>query len=165
MIKRGVLEAGHAAWRLLPQTVRRNAMTGFAARLARRPDQPAPAASRGIIVAGDVGGANGLAESARIIHHVIAAHGLARGLIPLGLPSVVPVNTAPVPPDAALLAVVNAPLLPVGLLRLPRRFIAGRSVLEIEVPLGDYIHAVITPMLGQKTHRMSLRADGLRERF
>ena len=41
-----------------------------------------------------------------------AQHGFSRGLVPRGLPSVVPVNRAPLPPDAALLAVVNAPILP-----------------------------------------------------
>ena len=101
-------------------------------------------------------GANGLAESARIMHSVIAAHGLARGLVPLGLPSVVPVNDIAVPAGAALLAVVNAPILPVGLLRLPRDFIARRRVIGLwawELPVvpknwhdgAAFVHEVWAP--------------------
>jgi glycosyltransferase involved in cell wall biosynthesis len=151
-----LLKTAHAAWRLLPKTFRKQAMSTLAASLARKPDQPPPSSSPGVIVAGDVDGPNGLAESARIMHQVIAAHGLARGFIPLGLPSVVPVNKVSVPPDAALLAGVNAPILPVGLLRLPRNFIAGRRVIGLwawelpEVPRtwhdgAKFVHEVWAP--------------------
>jgi len=119
----------HAAWRLLPKNFRRAAMTGVAARLAARPDTVPPPRSNGVVVAGDIAGANGLAESTRLLHDVIAAQGLARGLVPLGLPSVVPVNRTPLPPGAAVLAVVNGNILPVGLLRLPRNVLAGRRVI------------------------------------
>ncbi|HQT46523.1 MAG: glycosyl transferase family 1 [Acidocella sp. 20-63-7] len=152
----GLYRAGHAAWRMLPRALRRRAMTGFAAALARRPDPVPPAASNGVVVAGDTLNANGLAESARIMHQVIAEHGLARGFIPLGLPGNVPENPAPVPEDAALLAVVNANILPIGLLRLPRRFIARRRVIGMwawELPLvppswvegARFVHEIWAP--------------------
>ncbi len=131
-------------------------MAGVAARLAARPGRVPPAHSQGVVIAGDVTGANGLAESARILHHVIAAHGFARGFIPLGLPSVVPANQAPVPADAALIAVVNAPVLPVGLLRYPKSFLRGRRVIGLwawELPVVpanwrhgvDFVHEVWVP--------------------
>jgi glycosyltransferase involved in cell wall biosynthesis len=154
--KRTILKAGHGVWRLFPKSFRRRAMTVVAAGLARKPAPEPPQNSPGIVVAGDVAGANGLAESARIMHSVIAAHGLARGLVPLGLPSVVPVNDIAVPAGAALLAVVNAPILPVGLLRLPRDFIARRRVIGLwawELPVvpknwhdgAAFVHEVWAP--------------------
>jgi glycosyltransferase involved in cell wall biosynthesis len=155
-MKKRALQLGHAVWRQLPRELRRRTMASVAAGLAHKLDQPPPVTSNGVIVAGDVTGANGLAESARIMHDVIAAHGLARGLVPLGLPSVVPAMNATVPADAALLAVVNAPTLPVGLLRLPRKFIAGRRVIGLwawELPVlpadwrygAQFVHEVWAP--------------------
>jgi len=123
----------HGAWRLLPMDFRRQAMSGVAARLVRKPDAVPPAVSHGVIVAGDVAGPNGLAESARMIFNCADRHGLARGFLPLGLPSVVPgpEGADNLPPDAALVAVVNAPILPVGLLRYPKGFLAGRRVIGV----------------------------------
>ncbi|MDR3448824.1 MAG: glycosyltransferase family 1 protein, partial [Alphaproteobacteria bacterium] len=128
-MKQKILRAGHAAWRLLPKEFRRNTMTSVAAALARKPDPVPPVTSDGVVVAGDIAGANGLAETARLMHQVIEKAGMARGLVPLGLPSVVDVSSAAMPKNAALLAVVNAPILPVGLLRLQRDFITGRRVI------------------------------------
>ncbi len=155
-IKAAALQMGHKLWRQLPQDFRRRGMSGLAAALARKPDRPGPSRSNGIVVAGDIDGANGLAESARIMHEVIAAHGMARGMVPLGLPSVVPTSAADVPRDAALLAVLNAPVLPVGLLRLRRDFIAGRRVIGMwawELPVvpadwrygAQFVHEIWAP--------------------
>jgi hypothetical protein len=107
-IKGAALGLGHRLWRQLPQDFRRRGMSGLAAAVARKPDRPGPNRSNGIIVAGDTKGANGLAESARIMHAVIAAHGMARGMVPLGLPSVVAAVQVDAPKDAALLAVLIA---------------------------------------------------------
>ncbi len=82
-----------------------------------------------MIVAGEIAASNGLAESARILHQVIARHGLARGMLPLGLPGFVAMPQARLAPGAALLAVVNAPVLPPALLRLPRGALRGRRVI------------------------------------
>lgn len=123
------LRAAHAIWRLLPPRLRRHAFSAAAAAIARKPDRTPPGASNGVVIAGDTASPNGLAESARILHSVLSANGLARGFVPLGLPPDVPASRAPAPADAALLAVVNAPILPASLLRLPRGFIAGRRVI------------------------------------
>jgi hypothetical protein len=151
-----MIKLGHAAWRLLPRDLRRNASAGVAAAFARKPDRLPPAVSNGVVVAGDVAFTNGLAESARILHQVISAQGLARGFVPLGLPISVPVSREPVPRDAALLAVVNAPIFPMGLLRLPRDFISGRRVMGLwawELPLvppswkagARFVHEIWAP--------------------
>ncbi len=123
----------HGAWRLLPMDFRRETMAGVAARLVRKPDAVPPETSRGVIVAGDVAGPNGLAETARMIFSSAERHGFSRGFVPLGLPSVVPAPAAAenLPRDAALVAVVNAPILPVGLLRYPKGFLAGRRVIGV----------------------------------
>ncbi|MDR3521086.1 MAG: glycosyltransferase [Acidocella sp.] len=131
-------------------------MTSVAAALARKPDPVPPATSDGVVVAGDIAGANGLAETARLMHQVIEKAGLARGLVPLGLPSVVDVSSADMPKNAALLAVVNAPILPVGLLRLQRDFITGRRVIGMwawELPVvpkqwhygAQFVHEIWAP--------------------
>jgi glycosyltransferase involved in cell wall biosynthesis len=114
---------------MLPRGLRRNALAGVAARLARKPDAAPPANSNGVAVAGDIAGSNGLAASARILHEVIAAHGLARGLVPMGLPGVVPAYKGRLPEESALLAVVNAPFLPAALLRMRRNILQRRRVI------------------------------------
>jgi glycosyltransferase involved in cell wall biosynthesis len=155
-LKAAALRLSHTLWRQLPQDFRRRSMSGLAASFARKPDRPGPATSNGIVVAGDIDGANGLAESARIIHGVIAAHGMARGMVPLGLPSVVPSVQRELPKGAALLAVLNAPFLPVGLLRHRRDFIAGRRVIGMwawELPVlpadwrygAQFVHEIWAP--------------------
>ncbi|MDE8349983.1 MAG: glycosyltransferase [Acidocella sp.] len=157
-MKQKILCAGHKAWRFLPKEFRRNAMTGVAAALTSKPDLVPPAVSDGVVVAGDIVGSNGLAETARLMHQVIENAGLARGLVPLGLPSVVDVSSSAVPKSAALLAVVNAPILPVGLLRLQRDFIAGRRVIGMwawELPVvpkqwgygAKFVHEIWAPSL------------------
>jgi glycosyltransferase involved in cell wall biosynthesis len=104
-------------------------MTRISASLAPKPDRVPPASSDGIIVAGEMASASGLAESARILHQVIAAHGLARGTLALGLPGFVEMPSTTLAPGAAVLAVVNAPILPPSLLRLPRGALKGRRVI------------------------------------
>jgi glycosyltransferase involved in cell wall biosynthesis len=159
-MKRAANLVAHRAWRLLPTEFRRTAMAGMAAQFVRRPSHSPPSVSHGAIVAGDMAGANGLAENARLIHAILASHGLSRGFVPLGLPSVVPAVAAEVeaalPDDAALLAAVNAPILPVGLLRYPRNFIRNRLVIGLwawELPVvpkhwqygARFVHEVWVP--------------------
>jgi glycosyltransferase involved in cell wall biosynthesis len=131
-------------------------MSGLAAKSAAKPVATPPARSDGMVVAGDISGPNGLAETARIMHHVLAAHGFARGTMPLGLPSRVETFKGIIPPGAALLAVVNAPILPVGLLRLPRNLLHRRRVIGMwawELPVvppqwhhgGPFVHEVWAP--------------------
>jgi len=155
-VKQGMLRVGQAGWRLLPRALRRHGASYVAALLARKPDKVPPARSDGIVVAGDVAFTNGLAESGRILHQVIAAHGLARGFVPLGLPGFVPMRHCNAPRDAALLSVVNSPIFPLGLLRMPRDFLEGRRVIGVwawELPLvprswhggAKFVHEVWAP--------------------
>jgi glycosyltransferase involved in cell wall biosynthesis len=106
-------------------------MTRVASLIAVPPDPP-PARSNGAVIAGDVDGKNGIAESGRILGQALAARGLMRGTMPLGLPSVVPAYMGTLAPGAAVLAVLNGPLLPVGLARLqPRNMLRGRRIIGV----------------------------------
>ncbi|HEX7390309.1 MAG TPA: glycosyltransferase family 1 protein [Acidiphilium sp.] len=126
-----MLGVAHRAWRLLPRAARRAAMTRVAAMIAVPPD-PAPANSDGAIIAGDTDGKNGIAESGRILGRALAARGLLRGTMPLGLPSVVPAFAGTLPPRAAVISVVNGPFLPVGLARLtPRDILRDRRMIGV----------------------------------
>ncbi|MDR3717893.1 MAG: glycosyltransferase [Bryobacteraceae bacterium] len=126
-----MLSLAHRAWRLLPRGARRATMTRVAAMLACTPG-PAPAPSDGAVIAGDIDGKNGIAESGRILARALDARGLLRGTVPLGLPSVTPAFSGALPPGAAVIAVVNGPVLPVGLARLrPRNMLRGRRVIGV----------------------------------
>ncbi len=151
-----MMRLAHGAWRALPRGLRRHALTGVAARLAARPDLEPRKSSDGVAVAGDIGGENGLAASARILHEAISAHGLAVEKIPFGLPGVTPKFRGALPESAALLAVVNAPILPAALLRLPRDFLYRRRVIGMwawELPIvpaswhygENFVHEVWAP--------------------
>lgn len=128
-MERSSLGLIHRAWRLLPAGLRRRGMTRVASLVARRPDPTPPATSAGIVVAGDIDGQNGLAETARIMDEVLRQIGVGRGTIQLGLPSVTPPPGNLPPPGAALLAMPNAPILPVGLARWPRALTKGRRII------------------------------------
>lgn len=108
-------------------------MTRVAGLIAGRPDRSPPMASDGIVVAGDIDGANGLAETARIMDAAFQRIGVSRGAIQLGLPSVTPPPGLLPEQGAALLAVVSAPILPVGLARWPRALIRGRRMIGMFV--------------------------------
>jgi glycosyltransferase involved in cell wall biosynthesis len=126
-----MLSLAHHAWRLLPRETRRAAMTRVAAMVAVPPDAP-PERSDGAVIAGDIDGKYGIAESGRILGQALAARGLMRGTMPLGLPSVVPAFTGTLAPGAAIIAVLNGPLLPVGLARLkPRSLLRGRRMIGV----------------------------------
>jgi glycosyltransferase involved in cell wall biosynthesis len=116
----------HRAWRVLPPELRRDAFTHVSAVLAPRPDLPPPAAQRGLAVGGEISRASGLGEAARL---------LLAGLESLGVPNwrfeagpVAPRGAQLPPAGVPLLMVVNAPVLPAALLRLPRGALRGRRV-------------------------------------
>jgi glycosyltransferase involved in cell wall biosynthesis len=145
----------HNTWRALPRALRRSALSSIASRLAPRPGPP-PAFSQGIIVAGDIAGENGLAASARILHEALSSHGLADQKIPLGLPGITPAFRGTLPKTAALLAVVNAPILPAALLRAPSDLLRHRRVIGMwawELPVvprswhhgANFVHEVWAP--------------------
>jgi glycosyltransferase involved in cell wall biosynthesis len=128
-----MLRLAHRAWRLLPEQARRAAMTRVSSTLAAAPSA-APARSDGVVIAGDIDGQNGIAATGRMFGSALAARGLLRGTMPLGLPSVAPEFNGTLPPQAAILSVVNAPFLPVGLARLrPRNLLQGRRMIGVWV--------------------------------
>ncbi len=111
----------HAVWRRLPPGPRRWALLHGTRALAPYPDQPPPPVRPGLAVAGELDRASGLGEGARL---------MLAGLEALGVPAwAVRPGDAPPPPGVPLLLHVNAPGMPLALLRLGRAMIAGRRVI------------------------------------
>ena len=110
----------HRLWRGLPPRARRGLLTHGTALLAPRPDRPAPAACAGIAVAGELDRASGLGEGARLMLHGLAALGIPAWPMRPGDP--------PPPPGAPIVLHVNAPQMPLALLRLGRTAIRGRRI-------------------------------------
>ncbi len=145
------LSLPHRLWRRLPSGPRRRLLARAAALAAPRLTMPPPAATGGVIVAGELTRASGLGESARLMLRALAALGVPAWPLDIGpllpahradLPSPPP-WTAPPPADAALVLHVNAPLLPLVLARLPRGLVRGRRVVgywawELPVAPADW---------------------------
>ena len=122
----------HRIWRLLPVRERRLVLTRATALVAPRPDPLPPPALHGIAVAGELACASGIGEGARLM-----LRGLARLDVPawpIDIPSLVggadmaaPAAETP-PPGAPLVCHVNAPMLPLALLRLKRATLRGRRI-------------------------------------
>ena len=110
----------HRLWRLLPAAARRRALTAAAAALAPRPDQPPPEARLGIAVGGELDRASGLGEGARLMLHGLDALGVPNWAL---RPGVVP------PAGVPLVLHVNAPEMPLALLRHGRALLRGRRVI------------------------------------
>jgi glycosyltransferase involved in cell wall biosynthesis len=105
-------------------------MTRVAALIAERPG-PVPMSSNGAVIAGDSIGLNGISQSGRVLRRALAYLGHDRGTIPLGLPSVVPAFRGVIPKGAAIISVINAPYLPVGIARLPNGSFRGRRIIGV----------------------------------
>jgi glycosyltransferase involved in cell wall biosynthesis len=125
----------HRAWRLLPAQGRRRLAVKATALLAPRPARPAPDVTAGIVVAGELTRASGLGESARLMLLALRWLGVPCWGLDIGhllpahrddLPASVPVEP---PAGAALVLHVNAPLLPMVLLRLPRQLTRQRRII------------------------------------
>ena len=125
----------HRLWRLLPASGRRRAGSEAAAWLAPRIDRCPPPAQHGIAVAGELSRYSGLGEGARLFRLGLDAAGVANWpvdvsrYLPAGASGTRPVKGEPPPEAAPLVIHVNAPLLPLVLLRLPRRLSRGRRVI------------------------------------
>lgn len=126
----------HRLWRLLPAERRRLLLARGAALLAPKPDRRPPAHCDGVVVGGEIGRASGLGEAARIMHRTLEGLGVPTAALRAGLDvpgEIVPAGDATgrrdLPPPAALLLHVNAPVLPAALLRLPRSVLHGRRVI------------------------------------
>lgn len=117
----------HRLWQRLPTGLRRTALTRTTAWLAPAAS-PAPAPGSppaGLAIAGEFSRASGLGETARLMADAAARAGLPVWRIDLppltGAEADLPAPAdAPPPPGVPLVLHVNAPLLPLALLRLPR---------------------------------------------
>lgn len=120
----------HRLWRALPAGPRRRALSSATALMAPRPERnPAPARG-GLAVAGELGRPSGLGESARLMLAALAGMSVPAVALDLGDPVARAKRAVAIPPPAMPLVIhVNALLLPLALLRAPRKLIAGRRVI------------------------------------
>lgn len=118
---------------MLPVGPRRAAIGRVTALLMPRPRAIPLSPAGGMAVAGELGSASGLGESARVIAAGLERLGVPSWQLDIGLPgsSMGPPGALPadLPAAAALLLHVNPPLLPFALLRLPRRLMRERRVI------------------------------------
>jgi glycosyltransferase involved in cell wall biosynthesis len=135
-------------WRRLPAILRRRAFAKVTGWLAPKPSMqtsPARPAARGIVVAGELSRASGIGETARLMAAAARRMSLPVWTIDLpppvdGSPEVALLASEAPPPGVPLVLHVNAPMLPLALLRLPpgvarNRPIVGYWAWEIpEVP-------------------------------
>jgi glycosyltransferase involved in cell wall biosynthesis len=128
----------HRLWRLLPPVRRRRALTYVTARLAPGPDRTPPPASRGLAVGGELSRASGLGEGARLMLRGAARLGLPTWPVDLGAPGInrtaeIPPLTADPPqappPGVPLVLHINAPLIPLAMLRLGHNLRCGRQII------------------------------------
>ena len=126
-----VLNPLHRLWRALPQQARRRWLARGAALAAPRPDWPAPPAHQGIAVGGELARASGLGEGARLMLRALGEAGVPAWAVEVGVlgadDGLAPRTESP-PPGVPLVLHVNAPALPLALLRVPRGLMRGRRV-------------------------------------
>ena len=126
--------APHRLWRSLPASVRRRALANATGWLAPKPSpRPTPKA-HGIAIAGELTRASGVGETARLM--AVTAQRLGLPVWTVDVPPVVDARpevmvaaSAPPPPGVPLVLHINAPLLPLALLRLPSAVIRNRCVI------------------------------------
>ena len=124
----------HAIWRCLPATVRRRALAQATAWIAPKPSSRLRPIPPGITIAGELARASGLGQGARLM--ATAARNLGLPVWTIDLPPLVdgateievPPSTLP-PPGVPLVLHVNAPLLPLALLRLPTSITHDRPII------------------------------------
>lgn len=122
----------HRLWRGLPPVFRRTALARTTGWLAARPSS-APIAD-GLAIAGEFTRASGLGEGARLMAEAARSLGLAVWTIDLPPPVdsrpelPAPTDILP-PPGVPLVMHVNAPILPLALLRLPRALTRNRRII------------------------------------
>ena len=124
----------HRLWRAVPVRLRRPALTRVTSWLAARPDRIPPIAGPGLAVGGEMSRATGLGEVARLMERAVRLMGLPAWAIDIAPPvdgrREVPAQTEGLPPPGVPLVLhVNAPMLPLSLLRLPRGLIRGRMII------------------------------------
>ena len=127
----------HRLWRLLPVAARRQALARITALLAPcpadPPPDPFPDGPQGVIIGGELSCPSGIGEGARLM--IRAARAMGVPVWPLDIPSPTawgrPAATPEIfpPPHAPLILHVNAPVLPLALLRLPRALMRDRRII------------------------------------
>lgn len=149
----------HHLWRALPQRARRRWLARGAALAAPRPDWPAPPVRHGVAVAGELARASGLGEGARLMLHALQGAGVPAWAVEagvLGADDGLAPPTEPPPPGVPLVLHVNAPALPLALLRVRRGLLRGRRVVGYwawELPVAPpgwrvgvpFVHEVWAP--------------------
>jgi glycosyltransferase involved in cell wall biosynthesis len=130
-VARPQLHPLHLLWRLLPAEARRRWLAGGTALLAPSPDRDPPVVPGGMAVAGELGRASGLGESARLFLAGLAHLDVTTWPLPVDAPLLArPGAAGGVPPAGVpLLLHVNSPQTPLALLRLPRRLMRGRRII------------------------------------
>ena len=131
--------APHLLWRSLPAGLRRRALAQATGWLAPKPSPrtalaPTGIAPTGIAIAGEFTRASGLGESARLMATAARRLGLQVWTIDLPPPvdarSEVAHIASPAPPEGVPLVLhVNAPMLPLALLRLPGAITRNRPII------------------------------------
>jgi glycosyltransferase involved in cell wall biosynthesis len=157
----------HRAWRRLPPRARRAALSQAAAALAPRIDRVPPAAAPGLAVAGELSRASGLGEVARLMLRGLAALDVAAWAIDTGTavaPEAAGAAARAVPDGVPLLLHVNAPHVPLALLRLPRALAKGRRVIGYwawELPVAPPSWRVGVPFVHEAWVLSRFSADAL----
>lgn len=147
----------HRIWRSLPRVLRRRALARTAAWLAPRATAQTAPVAQGVAIAGEMTRASGLGEGARLMAEAVRGLGLPVWTSDVPPPADAAAEVAPspttirppappprAPPPGAhgegenplgplpagvpLIIHVNAPMLPLALLRLPRAVARGRQV-------------------------------------
>jgi glycosyltransferase involved in cell wall biosynthesis len=124
----------HALWRGLPPALRRRAFARATGWLAPKPSPRVGPTINGIAIAGELSRASGLGESARLMATAAKRLGLPVWTIDLpppvdARPEVALAESAMPPPGVPLVLHINAPVLPLALLRLPHALTRNRPII------------------------------------
>jgi glycosyltransferase involved in cell wall biosynthesis len=131
---RFIQSAPHVLWRGLPPAFRRRALAQASGWLAPKPSPRTGPAVGGIVIAGELTRASGLGESARLMAAAAKHLGLPVWTIDLpplvdARPEVEVATSGTPPPGVPLILHVNAPMLPLALLRLPTALTRNRPII------------------------------------
>ena len=156
-------QAHRLLWQRLPQHFRRSALFGASAVLAPRPSRNSQA-SEPVIIAGAFSTASGLGQSARLCHDALKASGVAVQGIDLSADLMQPSDSPGFAfadgrgciGSGTLILFVNAPLVPLAMLRLGHRAVRDKKIIGYwawELPaLPDdwrhgfpFVHEIWTP--------------------
>jgi glycosyltransferase involved in cell wall biosynthesis len=124
----------HMVWRSLPAMLRRRALARATGWIAPKPSIHARPATDGLVVAGELARASGVGETARLMATTAERLGLPVWTVDVpppvhSVPEVALPPSDPPPNGVPLVLHVNAPLLPLALLRLPASVTRNRPII------------------------------------